>query len=97
VGETAFALRAPGYNFLVLSQWTDPVDDEQGIAWARETYAAMQPFVGRGRYVNYLDDDEPGDAVAAAYGPNYPRLREIKAKYDPENFFHMNQNIRPLS
>lgn len=97
VGETAFPLRAPGYNFLVLSQWTDPADDEQGIAWARETYAAMQPFVGVGRYVNYLDDDEPGDAVAAAYGPNYRRLREIKAKYDPENFFHMNQNIRPLS
>ncbi len=97
VGETAFPLRAPGYNFLVLSQWTDPADDEQGIAWARETYAAMQPFVGVGRYVNYLDDDEPSDAVAAAYGPNYRRLREIKAKYDPENFFHMNQNIRPLS
>jgi FAD/FMN-containing dehydrogenase len=42
-------------------------------------------------------DDEPDDAMAAAYGPNYRRLREIKAKYDPENFFHMNQNIRPLS
>ena len=97
VGETAFPLRAPGYNFLVLAQWTDPEDDEQCIAWARETYAAMQPFVGVGRYVNYLDDDEPGDAVAAAYGPNYRRLREIKAKYDPENFFHMNQNIRPSS
>jgi len=97
VGETAFPLRAPGYNFLVLSQWTDPADDEPGIAWARETYAAMQPFVGVGRYVNYLDDDDLGDAVAAAYGPNYRRLREIKAKYDPENFFHMNQNIRPLS
>jgi FAD/FMN-containing dehydrogenase len=97
VGETAFPLRAPGYNFLVLSQWTDPADDEPGIAWARETYAAMQPFVGVGRYVNYLDDDEPGEAVAAAYGSNYRRLREIKAKYDPENFFHMNQNIRPLS
>jgi FAD/FMN-containing dehydrogenase len=97
VGETAFPLRAPGYNFLVLSQWTDPADDEPGIAWARETYAAMQPFVGVGRYVNYLDDDELGDAVAAAYGPNYRRLREIKAKYDPENFFHMNQNIGPLS
>lgn len=97
VGETAFPLRAPGYNFLVLSQWTDPADDEQCIAWARETYAAMQPFVGVGRYVNYLDNDDLGDAVAAAYGPNYRRLREIKAKYDPENFFHMNQNIRPLS
>jgi FAD/FMN-containing dehydrogenase len=97
VGETAFALRASGYNFLVLAQWTDPADDQRCIAWARETYAAMQPFVGVGRYVNYLDDDDLGDAVAAAYGPNYRRLREIKAKYDPENFFHMNQNIRPLS
>ena len=97
VGEAAFPLRSAGYNFLVLSQWTNPADDEQCIAWARETYAAMQPFVGLGRYVNYLDDDEPGDPAAAAYGPNYRRLREIKAKYDPENFFHMNQNIRPLS
>ena len=61
-----------------------------------KTYAALQPFVGSGRYVNYLDDDEPGDAAAAAYGPNYRRLCEIKTKYDPENFFHMNQNIRPL-
>jgi FAD/FMN-containing dehydrogenase len=96
VGETAFPLRLPGYNFLVLAQWMDPADDEQCIVWARETYAAMQPFVGLGRYVNYLDDDEPGDPAAAAYGPNYRRLREIKTKYDPENFFHMNQNIRPL-
>jgi FAD/FMN-containing dehydrogenase len=72
-------------------------EDEQCIRWTRETYAALHPFVGHGRYVNYLDDDEPGDPVAAAYGGNYRRLREIKTKYDPENFFHMNQNIRPLS
>ena len=97
VGETAFPLRSQGYNFLVLAQWMDPAEDEACIAWARETYAAMQSFVGLGRYVNYLDDDEPEDAMAAVYGPNYRRLREIKTKYDPENFFHMNQNIRPLS
>ena len=65
------------------------------IAWARETYAEMQPFVAAGRYVNYLDDDEAGDPVAAAYGPNYRRLQELKTKYDPKNFFRMNQNIRP--
>jgi hypothetical protein len=48
--------------------------------------------------VNYLDaSDEAGDAVAAAYGPNYRRLRQLKAKYDPNNFFRVNQNIRPLS
>ena len=89
VGETAFPLRSQGYNFLVLAQWMDPVEEEACIAWARETYAAMQPFVGLGRYVNYLDDDEPGDPAAAAYGPNYRRLREIKAKYDyaTETFF----------
>ena len=57
----------------------------------------MEPFVASGRYVNYLGDDETGDPIAAAYGPNYRRLRELKTKYDPSNFFHMNQNIRPLS
>jgi FAD/FMN-containing dehydrogenase len=55
----------------------------------------MGRFLASGRYSNYLGDDEPGDPAAAAYGINYKRLREIKRKYDPENFFHMNQNIRP--
>ena len=95
VSDTAFPHRAVGENFLVLSEWVDPAQTERCIAWARETYAAMQPFMGPGRYVNYLSDDETGDPTAAAYGPNYPRLREIKTKYDPANFFHMNQNIRP--
>ena len=97
IGDTAFPLRSAGYNFLVLSQWMSPADNEPCIAWARETYAALQPFVGVGRYVNYLDHDESGDPVAAAYGPNYRRLQALKAKYDPSNFFHMNQNIRPVA
>ena len=67
------------------------------VAWARETYAAMEPFAAAGRYVSYLGDDEPGDSVPAAYGSNYRRLRELKTKYDPKNFFRMNQNIRPLA
>jgi FAD/FMN-containing dehydrogenase len=95
--DTAFPLRTDGYNFLVISEWMDRAISDQCVAWARQTYAAMQPFMGSGRYVNYLDDDEIGDPVAAAYGPNYRRLREIKTKYDPDNFFHMNQNIRPLA
>jgi FAD/FMN-containing dehydrogenase len=97
ISATAFPHRADGYNFLVLSQWMAPSYNEPCIAWARETYAAMQPFVGLGRYVNYLDHDEVGEPVAAAYGPNYRQLQELKAKYDPSNFFHMNQNIRPVS
>jgi FAD/FMN-containing dehydrogenase len=95
--DTAFPLRSAGYNFLVLSQWMSRADNEQCINWARASYAAMEPFVGVGRYSNYLDDDELGDPAAAAYGPNYRRLQQLKAKYDPENFFHINQNIPPLS
>jgi FAD/FMN-containing dehydrogenase len=97
VSETAFPLRSAGYNLLVLSQWLDRADNERCIRWARESYDAMQPFLGLGRYSNYLDDDEAGDPSAAAYGPNYRRLQELKAKYDPENFFRLNQNIRPLA
>jgi hypothetical protein len=94
-GDTAFPHRTAGYNLLVLGQWMDPADGERCMAWVRETFASMQPFLATRRYVNYLDDDESGDPVAAAYEANYTRLQQLKAKYDPENFFHMNQNIKP--
>jgi FAD/FMN-containing dehydrogenase len=95
--DTAFPHRSEGYNFLVASQTMDPAIADRCTAWVRRTYAAMKPFIAPGRYVNYLDDDETGDSVPAAYGPNYRRLREIKTKYDPGNFFHLNQNILPLA
>jgi hypothetical protein len=95
VGETAFPHRSTGYNFLLICEWIDPGISDRCIVWARETYAAMQPFVASSRYVNYLGDDETGDPIAAAYGPNFRRLQKIKSKYDPKNFFRMNQNIRP--
>jgi FAD/FMN-containing dehydrogenase len=96
VTDTAYPHRAEGYNLLVLSQWIEQRDNDACIAWARNTYDAMQPSMARGRYANYLGDDESGDVAAAAYGSNYPRLQQIKTKYDPENVFQMNQNIRPL-
>ncbi len=92
----AFPHRAEGYNLLVLAQWLDHAENARCIAWARQSYDAMKPFMAKGRYVNYLGDDEATDQVAAAYGPNYARLSEIKRKYDPGNVFHLNQNIRPL-
>src|ERR1700730_5320717 len=94
--QLAFPHRSSGHNFLLICEWMDPKNSDRCIAWARQTYAAIAPFLASGRYVNYLDNDEAGDPVAAAYGPNYRRLRRIKAKYDPKNFFRMNQNIRPL-
>jgi hypothetical protein len=95
VSETAFPHRREGYNFLVVSEWLNPADNARNIAWARESYDMMRPCFTPGRYVNYLGDDDGEDAVAAAYGPNYHRLRALKAKYDPNNLFHLNQNIRP--
>ncbi len=95
VTDTAFPHRSPGYNLLVLSQWSDARVNAEGTAWARETYSAMQPYMAATRYVNYLDQDESADTVAASYGINYRRLQAVKAKYDPGNVFHLNQNIRP--
>jgi hypothetical protein len=93
---TAYALRRDGFNVLVLSQWKTAAEDEAGQAWARETYGALGRFGGTSRYLNYFDQDDSGtDALAAAYGPNVGRLQEIKAKYDPENVFHLNVNIPP--
>ena len=97
VSETAFPHRATGYNLLILTQWLQPGETDRCISWTRSSYSRLEPFVGPGRYVNYLGDDEPGDPAIAAYGPNYKRLQEIKTKYDPTNFFHMTQNIKPLS
>jgi FAD/FMN-containing dehydrogenase len=95
VTDTAFPHRSDGYNLLFLTQWTDPADTDRCIKWTRDSYVALKPFMAQGRYVNYLDADEAGDPVADAYGPNYQRLRQLKKKFDPTNFFHLNQNIQP--
>lgn len=97
VTHTAYALRKTGYNLVILSQWQDGADDTRCVSWARESYAALQPFIGTNRYLNYIDPDEAGDpTLAAVYGPNLDRLRKIKGKYDPENVFHHNVNVKPL-
>ena len=96
VNATAYALRDFGFNTLVLGQWADPADGDATRSWCRETYAAIQPFVGERRYMNYLDaDDEADHGAAAAYGPNLARLRQLKKRYDPKNVFHQNLNILP--
>ena len=95
VTDTAVPHRDEGWNLLIPSVWTDPADSEANIAWSRETFAAMRPHLGTGRWLNYLGDDQAGDAIRAAYGSNYHRLREVKRRYDPDNVFHLNHNIAP--
>jgi len=94
---TAFPHRSVGYNFLAVGEWVDPTTTKANVAWARDAYTAMAPHFAEGRYVNYLNADEVGEdsAVSAAFGPNWKRLREVKRRYDPENVFHLNQNIKP--
>ena len=93
---TAFAHRTPGINVLIPSVWLDPAETDENIRWTRESYAALQPHLRRGRYVNYLAEDDTGEAAArAAYGSNFDRLVDIKTTYDPTNLFHLNVNIPP--
>jgi hypothetical protein len=94
VSATACTMRVTGFNVVIASQWMDPVETERGIRWARETFASLTPYLAATRYMNYLEDDAV-DPAAVAYGPNLPRLRAIKTKYDSENFFRQNVNILP--
>ncbi len=93
--DTAVPHREPGWNLLIPSVWTDPSATDANIRWTRETHTALAPHLAERRWLNYLGDDQADDAVRAAYGPNYDRLREMKRRYDPTNIFHLNHNIAP--
>jgi hypothetical protein len=93
---SAFPHRGDRYDCLILSQWPDPADSEQNIAWTSELFDALGPFLTTGVYVNNLGD-EGAQRVRQAYGPNYDRLVALKTEYDATNLFRHNQNIEPLS
>ena len=95
VTDTAVPHRAEGWNLLISSVWMDPAATDENIGWSRETHRAFGPHLDEARWLNYLGDDQLGDAVRAAYGPNYERLLDLKRRYDPENVFHHNHNIDP--
>jgi FAD/FMN-containing dehydrogenase len=90
----AYCHRDARFVLNVHGRWDDVADDERCIAWAREFFQASAPYASAGAYVNFMTEEE-GDRVAAAYGSNYDRLVQIKKRYDPENIFHLNQNIKP--
>jgi FAD/FMN-containing dehydrogenase len=92
--DMAYGNRDVRFVLNVHGRWDSPGDDESGVSWAREFYKASAPYASSGAYVNFMTDEE-GDRVASAYGTNYKRLVKIKSKYDPENLFHLNQNIKP--
>jgi FAD/FMN-containing dehydrogenase len=95
-GETAFSQRDATHNVNINAVWTeDDAAGERHVAWARDFFSAMQPHAGERVYLNFLGD-EGADRVRQAYGRRqYERLAELKRRYDPTNFFRLNQNIEP--
>jgi hypothetical protein len=92
---TAYPNRSEGFYILIISQWMDEADTQKNIEWTRHTWQALAPWMEAGVYSNYMSDDEPDARVQAAFGDNYPRLQQIKARFDPENRFRGNQNVIP--
>jgi hypothetical protein len=84
--DTAFAQRQAEYNIVISAQWTDAAQSEQHTGWARDLWSALKPY-SSGTQVLNLTSDTGEDAVRAMFGRNYARLVELKAKYDPTNFF----------
>ncbi|MFC6835144.1 FAD-binding oxidoreductase [Halomarina ordinaria] len=92
-GATAYPHRDAAFLMNLHTRWEDPALDEQCIEWTRELYHAMTPHATGGVYVNFVPEDVGEER--AAYRENYDRLAELKATYDPENLFRMNQNVAP--
>jgi hypothetical protein len=81
----------------VNARWSEPQDADPHVAWTQDLWQAMRPWSAGGVYVNFLGD-EGQDRVRAAYGERkYQRLVALKDRYDPTNFFRLNQNIQPTA
>jgi hypothetical protein len=94
---TAFSQRSAPYMASIDGLWTDPAKDADNIPWVRSAWEAVAQFGTGGVYLNFtgLADELPSAGVDGAYGRNLERLAEVKAAYDPDNFFRINNNIRP--
>jgi FAD/FMN-containing dehydrogenase len=92
--ETAFAYRDATFATVIVGIWPDPADNEDNIKWVRDYYDATAPLSEEGGYVNFMSGDDQ-ERIKANYKGNYDRLVDVKRKYDPDNLFHLNQNIKP--
>ena len=94
-GDTAYAGRGVPYVTNIVNRWANPADTDENLTWGRDFAAALEPYSTGQTYVNFIGDTGP-DRVRAAYPPDtYARLVQVKDRYDPENVFHLNQNVMP--
>ena len=75
-------------------RWREASDDEFCIQWARDLFDATKPFASKGVYINFMTEEET-ERIKDGFGDNYERLVKVKSKYDPNNIFNLNQNIKP--
>lgn len=94
--DTAWSYREANFAQVIVGVDPDPANIEQMIQWSKAYWEQLHPYSAGGGYVNMIMNEGP-DRVKAAYRDNYPRLAQIKAKYDPSNLFRVNQNIRPTT
>jgi FAD/FMN-containing dehydrogenase len=92
---TAFAYRDGGWAGVIVGVDPDPAKAPELVDWTRSYHDELHPLSAGGAYVNMLMDDEGGDRVRMSYRGNWDRLRSVKSTYDPDNVFHVNQNIPP--
>ncbi len=92
--DTAWSYRDANFAQVIVGVDPDPANNERISTWAKDYWLALHPYSMGGGYVNMIMD-EGEDRVKAAYRDNYARLAQIKATYDPQNLFHVNQNIKP--
>lgn len=97
VEATAFAHRHVRWDCVLLCGWDDASEDEEQIRWGRSVYEDWRPHCVDAIYSNALSAEDPEQDIRSAYGPAYPRLAQVKARYDPENLFRMNANIKPVA
>jgi Berberine and berberine like len=93
--DTPWSYRNATWSEVIVGVDPDPANKERITAWARNYWEALHPFGAGGAYVNFMMDGEGDDRIRATYKGNYERLVQLKKKYDPKNFFRVNQNIRP--
>jgi hypothetical protein len=95
--DTAWSYRDALWSEVIVGVDPDPTNRDRITAWARNYWEAVHPYGAGGGYVNFMMEGEGEDRIRGTYRHNYERLAQIKAKYDPNNFFRVNQNIRPAT
>jgi FAD/FMN-containing dehydrogenase len=92
--QTAFAYRDANFATVIAGMWPDAAQNTANIKWVRNYYDATAPHSEAGGYINFMAEDDQS-RIKANYKGNYERLVDVKKKYDPDNLFHVNQNIKP--